>query len=207
MTIIEEEYFLRYIRGGVTSEAGGYGSANVGFGELGWTYGEKEGESVLAGLRYKLVPTPGWMPKDPGWTFRRGDTGLPFSCLVINQDAPSERLSAESVVSAELIMRQVVYGRKVFEARYDVIPDPVEDIFTRTWLEGDLQVIGKFVAQLRMTFETGRVFTVDTNDDSYIAVKDAPVPTDPYIGVTTPDDELLLTPNDHVLTLPGGQTP
>ncbi|RLE16504.1 MAG: hypothetical protein DRJ50_14990, partial [Actinobacteria bacterium] len=106
----DTEYSLRFVSGGLTADAGTYGM-DVGYGETGVTYGQKEGESVISGVRYAMVPVPGGSPNVAGWFYRQQDVAREFEAIVVSIDEPNVRITVDSIVRAELVMRQVTYGR------------------------------------------------------------------------------------------------
>lgn len=165
-------FHVRLVTGGATAAAATYGAGT--FGDADLTYGQEQGESAYLGVEYHVLPVGAWHPAQPGWTFRKGDTLRPFGLIVVNGDDPTERLDLDAVTSARVAIRQLGFGITPNVQTFDLSLNTTDDIFERTWLPDDLDVPGTYQLSLEITFDTGRIRTLEPNDTVLFKIEDAP---------------------------------
>ena len=162
---------IEFPQGGISQTAGTYGSIGT-YGQQAVTYGQPQGEAALTGIRYVLLPTPGWGPSAATWVFRKGDTAQPFSAIITNHKEPADRLDLSAVSAARLVLRRTNIGKTYSNRNFDLTVNTGNDTITRTWAETDLQEIGTFLVAIQLKFDTGRKITVQSDDTVTLQVYD-----------------------------------
>ena len=201
---------VKFLQGSYLASDAAYGS--VTYGEDAFTYGQQGTQSVLSGVSYELLPSPGWHPQDPAWVFRAGDTTR-FSSLIVSADDPTKQVDVSTIVSATLVLTEWgMDGATTWKRGFDLLADVPSNSLYRDWLPDDLVVQGRFRVVVRILFESGRNMTVESNDSVVFQINDSQqedsggIPGDDFILLLTPQGEGILTPASQAIALPEGQT-
>jgi hypothetical protein len=158
---------LRFVSGGIAADRGLYGSGT--YGDL-QSYGEEVGESAITGVRYELMPYPGWHPGRAAWIYRVGDTEEPFVAVIGNYEDPMDRLDVTSIHQAMLVLREVSLVKKPWMRAFPLFTNEAQNTLDRTWHESDLTRAGEFAATIRVLFNSGRYMTIEAQDDTTFLV-------------------------------------
>lgn len=171
MTILDtaRKFHLRFVQGSYPLSAGTYGGTGT-YGDADLTYGSEPGESVLAGALYKLAPYPGDRSHTPSWLYREGDTAKGFKANIVERDNQSIKLDLSTVATAVLWLTPIgLTNNGLTATSFALTVDVSNNFVERTWTDGDLSK-GRFIASVILTFNSGRVMTVETDDEIQIEV-------------------------------------
>ena len=163
---------LRFLQGSFLADDATYGSAT--YGEPLYTYGPEPTQTVIPGIDYDVLPSPGWHPQEPGWVFRIGDTTR-FACVIIDKDAPDQPIDVSSIFQAHLILNKVSFDSSPYAVQYDLLPDPATNQLYRDWLPQELIVQGRFRVSIRILFLSDRYLSIEANDELELQVNAADI--------------------------------
>jgi hypothetical protein len=164
-------YNLRFLRGSYDYSDATYGVST--YGADNYTYGQEASQSILAGVNYELLPSPGWHPAEPEWVYRIGDETR-FASSVVDHDNPSDSIDVSTVTAAQLFLTLWSFGSVEQTFTYDLTPNLTEDTLDRYWLQTDLQTEGRFRVNIHIEFDSGRSITVEGADSVSLFVNSGP---------------------------------
>ena len=197
-------FHIKFLQGSYSAEDALYGSANYGDS----TYGAVASQSALGGVKYELLPAPGWHPQEPAWTFRYGDSTR-FEAFVVDAATPTTKLDVSPITAAHLVLTQWTFdGSKAWKRGFPLLLNETDNSFYRDWDTFDLIVAGRFRVAIRMLFDSGRYMTVETNDSVVLQVNDSSLRTSLLVDdlLTDTHSVVLTTPQGEPIAIPEGQT-
>lgn len=155
-------YRMRSVAFTVNRSASTYGSGTYGEG----TYGQ-EATDPLPNVEYTLTPLPGEWHTDPGWVFRKGDSGGVFRAQAIGVHSV---LDLGPVESAALVIDRASVGERVTNA-FPLTIDTDNDVISYEFLPDQLDEEGVYRVAVQFVFDSGRCMTVTPDDSLSLVIR------------------------------------
>lgn len=155
-------YRMRSAAFTVAKTASTYGSGNYGDG----TYGQ-EASDPMPSVEYTLMPLPGEWHTDPGWVFRKGDSGMVFRAQAVGI---SSVLDLSPVASAALVIDRASDGERVTNA-FPLTIDSDDDVVSYEFLPDQLTEEGVYRVGVQFVFDSGRCMTVTADDSLSLVIR------------------------------------